>query len=244
MTPREIAIAGFGLLAAGLVKGATGVGYATTALPIVALGIGLDRAMPLVLIPSITSNLMVMRQAGELRETWRRFRPLFVALLPGLALGLAALSHVAPQSAARTLGLVIMLYALYALARPRLVLPAHLERPLAIPVGLANGFINGLTGSQVMPCVPYALSLRLSPDGVVQLTNICFTLSSLVMMAGLYRIGFLDATTPAGSAFGVIPAFVGVAVGSHVRTRLPPEAFRKAVLLVLMALAALLMIGR
>lgn len=244
MTPEEIAIAGIGFVAAGLVKGATGVGFSTTALPVVALGIGLERAMPLVLISSMASNIMVMRQAGELQVTWVRFWPLFLALLPGLALGLAALSYANTATAARLLGLVIMLYAIYALLRPRLDIPPHLERTLNIPVGLVNGFINGLTGSQIMPCVPYALSLHLSPDGVVQLTNICFTVSSLVMMAGLYRIGFLDATTLTGSAFGVIPAFVGVAVGSHMRTRLPPEAFRKGVLLVLMALAAVLMIGR
>lgn len=244
MTPEEFAIAGIGFVAAGLVKGATGVGYSTTALPIVALGIGLDRAMPLVLISSMASNIMVMRQAGELQVTWVRFWPLFLALLPGLALGLAALSMVDTAVAARALGVVIMLYAIYALLRPRLDIPPHLEQMLNIPVGLVNGFINGLTGSQIMPSVPYALSLRLSPDGVVQLTNICFTVSSLVMMVGLYRIGFLDASTLTGSAFGVIPAFVGVAVGSHMRTRLAPEAFRKGVLLVLMALAAVLMIGR
>lgn len=243
MTPEEIAIAGIGFLAAGLVKGATGVGYSTTALPIVALAIGLDRAMPLVLVPSMASNMLVMHSAGELGVTWVRFRPLFLALLPGLVLGLAAHAWTNSDTAARVLGLVIMLYAIYALLRPRLDIPSHLERRLNMPVGLANGFINGLTGSQIMPCVPYALALRLSPDGVVQLTNICFTLSSLVMMAGLYRIGYLDATTLAGSVFGVIPAFVGVAVGSHMRTRLPPEAFRKGVLLVLMVLAVLLMIG-
>lgn len=244
MTPEEITIAGIGFLAAGFVKGATGVGYATTALPIVALAIGLDRAMPLVLIPSLASNVMVMRAAGEFKQTWARFWPLFAALLPGLVLGLAALATVNTSTAARILGLVILAYALYALLRPHVVIPSHLERPLNIPVGVVNGFINGLTGSQIMPCVPYALSLRLSPDGVVQLTNICFTLSSLVMMAGLHHIGLLDAATLAGSAAGIVPAFIGVTAGSYLRTRLPPAAFRKGVLLVLMALAALLIVGR
>ena len=243
MTPSEIAIATVGLVVAGLVKGVTGVGYSTTALPIIAIGIGFDHAMALVLLPSISSNLLVMRTAGEFRQTAHRFRPLFFSLLPGLFAGLATLAWIDTHLAARVLGVVIIAYALYGLTRPALHLPQGSERWLNLPVGLLNGFINGLTGSQIMPVVPYALSLGLSTDAVIQLTNITFTISSLVMMVGLARVGYIAASTLLVSALGIAPALLAAAVGARLRNRLSPVEFRKAVLLFLIVLASMLIAG-
>lgn len=244
MTLNEILIAISGLMAAGVVKGATGIGYSTTALPIVALAIGLDHAMPLVLLPSITSNLTVMAGAGEFRPMLSRFRALYIAALPGLAAGLFLLSRIPAKDAARVLGAVIMVYAIYALLKPGFAIPNHRERWLNAPVGFVNGLLNGLTGSQIMPVVPYSLSLGLSPGGIIQLTNITFTLSSLVMLAGLNRIGFLDGPTLLLSAAGTVPGLLGVAVGTRLRRHVRPETFRKAVLVVLIAMALMLAIGR
>ncbi len=79
---------GASLLFAALVKGVTGLGFSTTAMPLLTLAVGLERALPLVLMPSITSNILVMVDAGHFRASVRRFWPLYVALLPGIALGL------------------------------------------------------------------------------------------------------------------------------------------------------------
>ncbi len=244
MTPSEIIFAAIGLATAGLVKGTTGIGYSTTALPIVALSIGLDRAMPLVILPSISSNLSVMITAGEFRSMLVRFRWLYAALLPGLVAGLYLLTRVDTHNAARVLGLVILAYAAYALGRPALAIPHHRERHLNAPVGFLNGLVNGMTGSQIMPVVPYALSLNLSPDAILQLTNVAFTLSSLVMLVGLNQIGFLDGPVLLLSLGGVPIALLGVAVGTRLRAKLRPQVFRKAVLLLLSALAFLLIAGR
>ena len=79
---------------AGLVKGTTGLGFSTTCLPILAISLGLKESLPLVLVPSLLSNLTVMRDAGHFRETVARFWPLYAALLPGLAAGLALLAWI------------------------------------------------------------------------------------------------------------------------------------------------------
>ena len=80
-------------LFAATAKGVTGLGFSTTCLPILALLVGLKEALPLVLIPSICSNIVVMRQAGRFGETLRRFWPMLLALLPGLVLGLWTLAY-------------------------------------------------------------------------------------------------------------------------------------------------------
>jgi uncharacterized protein len=238
----RIALVAFGLLFAGFVKGTSGIGYSTTAVPVLALGIGLENAIPLVLLPSISSNVVVMLDAGNFGSIARRFWSLYAALVPGLVVGLAGLHYLDKQIATAVLGAVILAYALYALPRANLSLPASYERPLRVPVGLVNGFINGLTGSQIMPVVPYMLALRLGPNDMVQATNIAFTLSSLVMIVGLARLGYLDWSTLLVSAIGIILAFGGVRLGTLLRRRIPSETFRKLILLLLLILGLSLIV--
>ena len=244
MTSYEIIISIIGLSIAGVVKGATGIGFSTTALPIVALGVGLEHAMPLVLLPSISSNLSVMVSAAGFRQTVVRFRTLYIALFPGLLIGLYLLSILTVHNAGRVLGIVILAYAIFALSRPALQIRVERERFLNVPIGFLNGFINGLTGSQILPIVPYSLSLGLSPDATVQLTNIAFTISSVVMLVGLHRIGFLDGKLLLLSAAGVLPGLLCVAVGTKLRKQIRPETFRKAVLVLLCLMALMLITSR
>ena len=237
----QIALVTTAFLAAGIVKGATGLGYSTSALPVLTIAVGLHTAMPLVLFPSMASNVTVMAAAGHFRGTLRRFLPLYIALVPGLAFGLALMLWIDQDVAASALGLVIIAYSAIGIWRPALHLPDHWERPLQIPVGLLNGTVNGLTGSQIMPLVPFMLSLKLHPDRFVQAVNIGFTLSSLVMVLGLSRAGLLTWSTLLVSIAGIAPAILGSWIGSILRRRLSEARFRLLVLGALMVLGAILM---
>src|SRR5262245_43667316 len=213
----QIVTVGLGFLIAGVVKGATGIGYSTSALPVLTLAVGLHTAMPLVLFPSLASNLTVMVGAGHFSTTLRRFLWLYLALLPGLVIGLALLLRIDQDVAASVLGLVIIGYCAFAFWQPPLRLADRLEYRLQVPVGLLNGLINGLTGSQIIPLVPFMLSLKLDADRFVQAVNIGFTLSSLVMVAGLSHAGLLNGTTFLISVAGIAPAILGSWLGGRLR---------------------------
>ena len=236
----QITLVSSGFLVAGLVKGATGLGYSTSALPVITLAVGLHTAMPLVLFPSMASNVTVMVGAGHFRTTLRRFLLLYLALLPGLGLGLALVLTADQDLAASVLGLVIIVYCAFAFWRPALRLTERQERTMQIPVGLLNGLINGFTGSQIIPLVPFMLSLRLEADRFVQAVNIGFTLSSLVMVFGLSQVGLLNWSTLLFSVAGIVPAILGSWVGAILRRRLPDTRFRLFVLSVLIVLGAIL----
>ena len=236
----QIIVVSSAFLAAGLVKGVTGLGYTTSALPVITLAVGLHTAMPLVLFPSMASNLTVMVGAGHFRTTLRRFLLLYLALLPGLGLGLALVLTADQDLAASVLGLVIIVYCAFAFWRPALRLTERQERTMQIPVGLLNGLINGFTGSQIIPLVPFMLSLRLEADRFVQAVNIGFTLSSLVMVFGLSQVGLLNWSTLLFSVAGIVPAILGSWVGAILRRRLPDTRFRLFVLSVLTVLGAIL----
>ncbi len=221
---------------AATAKGITGMGFSTTCLPILALVVGLKDALPLVIIPSISSNLIVMRQAGRFGETVRRFWLMLLALLPGLAVGLWILSGIDGIQAGAVLGVILLMWCAFSLAKPDLRLPPHLERPLAPVSGILTGLVNGVTGSQVMPAVPFLMMLHMERNLFIQAINCSFTLSSAVMAIGLVHLGLFSSGDLVISALGACLVFWGIRMGEAVRHRLSEKWFRNAVLGMLAAM--------
>jgi len=237
-TPGQLAAVFAVLGFAALVKGTTGLGFSTTALPLLVLAVGLEQALALVLLPSLTSNVLVMRSAGRFRETLVRFWPMFAATAPGVIAGLWVLGFADPRFLVIVLGCVLVAYALHGLTGARLALPGKAARRLQPASGFCTGLINGMTGSQIMPLLPFLLSQNLTPDRLVQAMNISFTLSSLIMVVGLSHLGHLTPASLAVSAAGLLIVFAGTMLGARVRRRLSPQAFRVAVLALLLVLGA------
>ncbi|QPC41868.1 sulfite exporter TauE/SafE family protein [Kaustia mangrovi] len=242
MEAGQIIVVALAYLAAGFVKGASGLGFSTTCLPILVLALGLKDALALVIIPSVVANIFLILSSGHLKETARRFWPLYAAQIPGIVAGLALLAWIDGAVATVVLGLVLGAYAAVALAQPEFRLAPGPERLLRAPVGFATAVINGLTGSQVMPVVPYMLALRLDPKRFVQAVNLSFTLSSLVMAVGLSRIGLFGEHELAVSVAGLVPSYAGIWIGGRMRGRLSPDQFRRFVLTVLGVLGLVLVL--
>jgi len=241
MDPTLLTFACAAFFFAAFSKGITGMGFATTCLPIIALAMGMEVALPLVLVPSVASNIIVQVEVGHFRESMRRFWPMVVAAMIGVVIGLALLTWMEGRAAGAALGVVLFVYGLFALKTPNLTLPPHLEKPLGPLTGLTTGVINGLTGSQLMPVLPYLMALHLDRDRFVQAINCSFTASSLVMAVGLSKIGLMTAETALISTIGIIPVWIGLKLGGTIRRRLSPELFRKLVIYMLMASGVLLL---
>jgi uncharacterized protein len=230
----SLALASLGFFLAGIIKGTTGLGYSSCALPFLVAAVGLKTAIVVLVIPAMLSNVLVMFNTGHFLETLRRFWPLYAATLPGIVIGVAMLVWIDQRLATRTLGVLTIIYALLALLRPNLALAGHLERPLQIPVGVLNGFFTGLTGSQMLPLLPYMLALRLDPDRLVQANNIAVTLASAFLASALLASGLMTWPILGVSAAAVIPALVGVQLGSRARRHIPAAIFRTLVLVLLL----------
>jgi len=240
MPIETIAIITCAYFVAAFVKGATGLGFSTSALPILALGLGLKEGMPLVIIPSLVSNSIIMAQAGNFRETVSRFWLMFLATIPGLLIGLAVLKMVDSLLAGAVLGLVLMNYGAITLFRHGKPLSDKVARRLAPISGFATGLINGITGSQVMPVLPFLLSLRLEPKRFLQAINISFSLSSIVMAFGLTRMGMMTWETVWISLAGLLPVYLGTKLGTNIRNRMDAETFRRVVLIMLIIFGVIL----
>lgn len=220
-------------LLAALLKGLTGLGFSTLALPLLVLFMEPKLAIALVVLPSLFSNLAVMRQTRRWREAMRRFWPLYLASVPGLLAGFLLLVEVDGAVSRRVLAIAMLAYAAWSLAGLQPLCSARTERWLAAPIGAVTGLVNGLTGSQVMPVLPYLLALRLDKDLLVMSINLSFTLSSLIMLGLLGGAGMLTPSVLSLAALGLPAVLLGVVLGGRLRRRLPETGFRRAVLVVL-----------
>lgn len=221
---------------AAAIKGITGLGFSTSCLPILALRFDLTFAIPLVIIPSIVSNVAVLSQTSGFKATIKRFWPVYAASVPALLIGLTILVAINADTAKIALGLVLIFYALAALMRKPYVLSSAWEKTLKVPVGFLTGLINGLTGSQVMPVLPYLMSLGLDKNTFVQAINLSFTLSSLIMLVAMSRLHYVSQGTIATAIFGLLPVLLVVSICGRVRNNLPESRYRKIVLSFLLAM--------
>jgi len=229
----QLVLAAIGLLVAGLIKGTTGLGYSTCALPFLVSAVGLRSAIVIVPIPALAANLGLLFGAGNVKETFTRFWIFYAATVPGILCGTLLLTWVDQKLATKVLGIITVAFVLYSVIRPNVTMPPRLERPLQLPAGLLNGLFTGLTGSQVMPLLPYMLALKLDPDRFVQAVNIAVVTAALILAFALLISGLMTWQLAMFSALGVAPAFLGVALGNRLRPRIPTRTFRTAVLVMI-----------
>lgn len=117
----------------------TGFGLALVSMPILAGLIGIRTATPLIVLVAIVAEIiLVLRYKSEinLRAVWR----LTVAGAIGIPVGVWALKEFEEQMVLTILGILIVLYSLYALLKLRL---PSLERNVW-PYGF--GFVSGVVG--------------------------------------------------------------------------------------------------
>jgi uncharacterized protein len=236
----NLGIATLGLLFAGIIKGATGLGYASCALPFLAMAMGLKQAISLVMLPAIASNFLIICITPHRVETLRRFWPLYAAAIPGILAGLYLLVWIGPRFPTICLGILIVAYSVYSIMRPSQTITAKFQARLQVPVGLINGFLTGLTGSQVLPFLPYILGLQLDPDRTTQAINLAITIWSGVMLLALYQFGVASSGSLMASVLALVPALIGIYVGSIFRSKIPAQRYRLIVQIVLAFLGAAL----
>ncbi len=234
MNENLIVFAISGLFFAGVIKGATGIGYSSCALPFLAAALDLKAAIVLLVAPAMASNVAVLFTTGSLEHALKRFWPLYLSTLPGILGGVSLLMWVDKRIPTQILGVIIAAYAVQGWLKPSFELQPKIAHAAQVPVGLLNGLLTGFTGSQVMPLMPYMMSLKLDAGLFVQAVNIAVVIASLFLGFGLWVTGTMSAPDFGLSVLAVVPALFGVRLGTWARQHIPAVHFRSIVLGVLL----------
>jgi len=230
-------------LLAGTVKGVIGMALPTVSLGILAATVGLKEAIILMLVPSFATNVWQAVVGGRLLALLKRLWSVLASMAVGIWFATAALAMADTSILAALLGATLVVYAIVGLTTPGLPEPGGMEPAISPIVGGTTGVLAGLTGSTVIPIVPYLQAMRLPRDELIQAMGICFSWAALGIGVALGGRSLFPPELGLLSAIGVIPAFIGMAFGQKLRKRLSEQRF-KQVLFVSMAILGVYIAGR
>ena len=236
MDPLTVTLVLAVFLLAGLVKGVLGLGLPTVCLALITLLLDLPQAMALLLVPSLATNLWQASSGGAARAILVRLWPFLLAATLAVALGAPALDAIALPWLRALLGLLLAAYAAFDLLGLRLTVAPASERWAGPLAGIANGVLTGMTGSFVMPGVPYLQAIGLGRDVLVQAMGMLFTASTIALALALGAGGRLSDELALVSLAGLVPALLGMALGRRIRKAVPPARFRRLFFVALLLL--------
>jgi uncharacterized protein len=223
-------------LGAGVVKGVTGMGLPTVAMGVLGATMSPLTAAAILIIPSFVTNVWQMLAGRDTLRLMRRLWAMMLCIVIGTVLGTRLLVVVDPVWSGRALGIALIAYAAYALFLPTLSVPERLEFWLSPVIGIVTGLLTGATGVFTIPATPYLQSFGFQKDELVQALGLSFTVSTVALAGGLLANGAFRLDQLGLSLLAVIPALAGMWLGSIVRQKISPKAFRRCFLLFLVVL--------
>ena len=199
------------------------------------------QAAALLVIPSLVTNAWQLAAGPGIGPLLRRLWPMLVGIAFGTWLAAGALT--AGQGTRQAMGASLAAYGLLGLLRVPLHVPRRAEAVLGPVVGVVNGAITAVTGTFVLPSVPYLQALGLGREELIQALGLSFTVSTVALAAALAGSGALRTDALVASMVALVPALIGLWAGTWLRTRIQPETFRRWFFAGLVALGAHLILA-
>lgn len=232
-------------VAAGIVKGVTGMGLPTVAVSLLGLWMAPAQAAALLVLPSLATNIAQCR-GPALRRLATALWPAWLGLLAVTLLWPAALPGLDAAAARRLLGGVLVGYGAWGLWRPALPALPLRAGGAALAAGVLTGVLTATTAVFVLPLVPYLQALRLDKATMVQALGLSFTVATLALALRLQAVG--GGASPAAlwpwALWALAAACAGLAFGTLLRGRLSPTAFQRALFVVFIGLGATNLVHR
>ena len=213
---------------AGMIKGTIGLGLPAVSMGLLTIFISPFQAATLLIVPSMITNFWQLFAEGHVLKLVRRFWPLLLGIIVGSIWSIfPTLGHGEFQSEA-LLGGMLALYGLYGLFSKNMPNLAPHEKWLSPIIGYLGGALTVATGVVVIPVVPYLQSLHLKRDDLVQSLGLAFTTSTICLAVFLHQNPVEDIPIDYKmSLIALLPALVGMWLGTKIRYRIPEQKFRK-----------------
>jgi uncharacterized protein len=165
--------------------------------------------------------------------SWRKIAPFILGGVIGVPIGTMLLTSIDPAYLRSGVGVLLVLYGAYGLARPALA-PVRAGVPADIGIGFLNGLFAGLTGLPGF-VVTIWCQLRGWPKDVQRTVFQPVMLAAIVMSAvSLSIAGTVTAETVRLYLLGLPVLLAGLWVGFELYGKLDDAAFRKVILLLLL----------
>ncbi len=218
---------GLVIAAAGFMQGALGLGFPTIATPLLAMWLGMPKAIVLILLPCLAAVILNVILGPPLRELFRRFWFMPLGMLVGALIG-GFIFVAAPDAPyALVLALVILLW----LALDKMGFgesPAVRRHPMAfgLTASVVGGACEATANVAAAPLVMYYSALGLTPAAFVQGLNLCFVVGKLTQFGVLAGSGMVGAAQWLATLPLVAVAVATALAGVRLRDRLDAQTYR------------------
>jgi len=213
-----------------------GLGLPTVSMGLLAVAMPPSRALAIVIVPAIITNIWQTFAGPYLRDIVRRLWPLMAGTAVGIWLNAGMLTGPYARYGSIFLGILLVSYAAIGLREFVFSIAPRDEKWIGAIVGLITGAISAATGVQVIPSMPFMQAIGMEKDELVQALGVFFTTATLALAFNLTAGGLLTPANAVPGAVGMAMAFAGMFIGQSVRARMPAEAFRRWFLIAMILL--------
>ena len=226
----------------GLVKGTFGVGLPLLAVPLMSMAIPSPRAIGMVAVPVLLSNLWQMIDSRKIVQGWRRFWPLIAMQLISTILTvkftLSLNEHEMNQMVAFSMLLALGLMVL----KPTIKVEREGEKKASAIVGLVSGLLGGVSSLTGPVIITYLMALKLSREEFIGCISIIYLSSGLPLYGAMLYYGRMDLLDLSYSAMALIPMAVGLYIGKIIRNKMSETVFRYILYLYLLGMSIALLL--
>ncbi len=226
----------------GLYLLATFIGGMTTGIAGFAMGLVVSGIWLHILTPIQTAALIVgyallaqTYSIWQLRQamSWRKVAPFIIGGAVGVPIGTVLLAYINPAHLRFGVGVLLVLYSIYSLAKPALK-PVQGGMPADLGIGFFNGLLGGLTGLGGI-IVTVWVQLRGWPKDVQRIIFQPVILVAQGMTAvSLAIAGAYTTETIKLYLYGLPALAAGIWIGLKLYGKLDDAAFRKVILWLLL----------
>lgn len=222
-------------LLAGFVKGAVGFGMPMLMISGLATVLPGEVALAALILPTVVTNVF-----QSLRQGWRvaweavvKFRVFLVVLLAVLGTSAQLVSVLSDRALFVMIGLPVVGFSIMQLAGWRPVLrPENRLRDEGLVASVA-GFFGGMSGVWGPPTVTYLTAIETPKSEQMRVQGVLYGLGAVVLVVAHLRSGVFNTHTAPLSALMLIPAAIGMGIGTILHDRMPQAAFKRVTLVVL-----------
>ena len=234
--PLLLALSSAAIFLAAIVRGFSGFGFSLLSVTALSLILPVSQIVPSIFLLEIAASLNLI--PGIWREIdWKSLRWLMLGYVVGLPLGAYVLIH-APQDPTQiVLGVFVIGTAIMMLRGFRL---ARTPGPAACTgTGVASGVLNGAFGIGGPPVVLFYFSTPAAAAIGRASVIFFFLFTDLLGIAYFATQGIVTQQSFVQFLVWIPALLIGVWIGAHGFRHMNQEAFRRWVLMILIALAAL-----
>jgi hypothetical protein len=217
----------------GILKGATGAGAPILAVPALVALFDVRFAIAVMVMPNILTNAW---QAWRFRASLPASRftiPLVAGGILGVCAGTFLLSIVPAEDLSILVAISVAGYIVLRLAKPdwKIAMPAAMR--LALPAGMAAGFLQGASGLSAPISVTFLNAMRLERSTFVATISLFFTTFGFAQLIALLSSHLLSASDIAYSFLALIPIWAAMPLGARLARHVSPLVFDRFILALL-----------